>query len=235
MKELIATIKKALAAIDKLTLQADSFIHPGEDRSIEEHALSLCFSLRETSITLYRLSSSLLCPLPDADIEAAYKGELLPLEAVYAHLMHGVIYLRTPMLAGRQSKSQIQSPREKDIMFSESVQYAIQTAAGFAEYDFSVFANKLISFLFVYDMEAYRRGYIVDTDNHEVKFIIDAIAQFLPGGDSPRSTSLFMSTAITDKIPSGTYISVTPTSAGTPSAETIISFWNSALADSEDA
>lgn len=208
----------------------------GSGNSHSKLLFSLCISLREAAIALYRLSVE--CAAADrcqTEIEKIYRELIIPLDGVHAYLRAGEIFIRTPMLAGRQSKTQIQSPREKDIMFSESVQYAIQTAADFAEYDFSVYAYKTISFLFVYDMEAYRRGYVADTDNHELKYIIDAIAQFLPGGDSPRSTSLFMSTAITDVIPSGTYISVTPTSAGTPSAETIISFWKSALADSEDA
>ena len=182
--------------------------------------------LRRAAIELYRLSDELIpSEMSEGDLLSYYRDVLLPLEGVSVYLEPGAIFVRTPMLAGRQSKQEIQSPRDKDIMFADSIHYAILAAERYMEYDFTGFKDKLISFLFVYSEQAYDRGQIFDTDNHEIKFVIDRLSGFLPGGDSPLCTSILMSTTITDAVEPGTYITVTPAVCGPLPTGEVIGFW----------
>lgn len=182
--------------------------------------------LRHAAIELYRLSGEMIpAEKTESDLLCFYHDVLLPVEGVSAHLEPGAILVRTPMLAGRQTKKEIQSPREKDILFADSIHYAIRADNRYMGYDFSAYKDKLISFLFIYSEQAYRRGQISDTDNHEIKFVIDRLSGFLPGGDSPLCTSILMSTAITDAVEPGTYITVTPAVCGPLPTGEVIEFW----------
>ena len=71
------------------------------------------------------------------------------------------------------------------------------------------FKKKLVSFFFVYHTDTKD---IPDSDRHDTKTITDAITGWLPGGDAAASCSFFQKTLLTDDVPAGTFVVVSPVS-----------------------
>ena len=180
-------------------------------------------ALREVAILLYKNSTELLTEgLTESCMTQLYQEKLCPSDQVTAYLEPDAIRIRLPMLSNRQSRSQSYT---KDVMFADSVRYAVRSACNYHEYDFSRYKEKNVSFLFVYNSDAAHRGWIADNDNHEVKFVLDAIVCHLPEGDTPLSTSIHMSTVVSDDLAEGTYICVSPSDNGIPAVTDILEFW----------
>lgn len=180
-------------------------------------------ALREAAIQLYKTSTELLTEgLAESCTTQLYQEKLCPSDQVTAYLEPDAIHIRLPMLSNRQSRSQSYT---KDVMFADSVRYAVRSACNYDEYDFSRYKEKNVSFLFVYNSDAARRGWIADNDNHEIKFILDSVACHLPGGDTPLSTSIYLTTAVSDELEEGTFICVTPTPKKIPTATKIMNYW----------
>ena len=180
-------------------------------------------ALREAAIQLYKTSTELLTEgLTESCMTQLYQEKLCPSDQVMANLEPDAIHIRLPMLSNRQSRSQSYT---KDVMFADSVRYAIRSAPHYDEYDFARYRKKNVSFLYVYEAAAAHRGWIADNDNHEVKFVLDAIVCHLPEGDTPLSTSIHMSTVVSDDLAEGTYICVSPSDSGIPAVTDILEFW----------
>lgn len=191
-----------------------------DDKLIDRYGLAL----REASILLYNQSNEMLTNrLSESNVSQRYEQQLCPLDRVAACLEKNAIHIRLPMLGNRQSRGQSVF---KDSMYVDSVRYAIQTAPNYGEYDFSLYESKIVTFLFVYDYDAARRGWIADSDNHVTKYVLDEITGYLPGGDTPLTTSIFLTTLVTDKLETGTYICVTPSRRCLPVATDIVMYWS---------
>lgn len=181
------------------------------------------FVLRDAGITLYKASTELLTSeLTESGTAQLYQNEICSSDRVAAYLRGDAIHVRTPILGNRQSRNQT---LEKDIMYADSVSYAIRTASNFGEYDFSVFQSKIIVFLFVFSEQRASQGRVPDCDNINIKGVLDSIANYLPGGDTPLSTALYLTTFISDELEEGTYICVRPASKGIPVVKAMLQFW----------
>lgn len=92
-------------------------------------------------------------------------------------------------------------------VYSASVAQAVQIVVEDQIRNYEDFYYKTIFFNYVYPADA---GSVIDSDSHDAKAIIDAIATRLPGGDSARCCSIYFSSAFRNDIPEGTYICVCP-------------------------
>lgn len=125
--------------------------------------------------------------------------------AVFVKLHKEAIYVRLPMLwarnqrYGRGQYGQI-TGREKIIFFRDDIAACIKGADEFETFDFEEFSNKIVHYLYVYGDHPTKKRFVVDNDNHETKYVQDAITMFLPYGDSPFWCSTY-SSAITAKKP----------------------------------
>ena len=209
-------MKNALRTLE--SLQDTPF--PEADADVRRCGLAL----REASILLYKFSTELVTyGMPESSVIGLYGTQLCMMDHVAAFLDNSTIHIHTPLLGNRQSREQNFT---KDILFADSVHYAICSAPNYDSYDFALFQRKAIMFLFVYSTESARRGWIADCDNHEIKYVLDAIAAYLPEGDSPLSTSIRLITVVTDTVEEGTYICVSPEMTGEPNTEEMLSFWS---------
>ena len=214
------SLRRALKTADSLQLDLD--LHPEYDEiPIQSERLGL--SLRETAILLYMASTEIMADgFSESDTARLYQEKLCPSDQVAACLTENAIHIRLPMLGNRQSRSQ---NYVKDTMFADDVRYAIRSAPEYDAYDFSRIQNKIITVLFLYDSESARRGWIADSDNHEIKYVLDAVSSYLPGGDSPLTTAIFLTTAVSDKLQKGTYICVSCEKMGVQKAEDLMEYW----------
>lgn len=73
--------------------------------------------------------------------------------------------------------------------------------------NYKEFYYKTMSFFYIYSENTTS---VLDSDSHDTKAIIDAVALQLPGGDSARSCSFSFSSAFRDDLPESTYICVSP-------------------------
>ncbi len=149
---------------------------------------------------------------------------------VLVRLEHDAIFVKTPMLWSKNpnKKSQRLEKNQIDqrvVFFREAISNAFKTAPNFDIYDLSKYACKIIHFCYVYNDESAKKMMATDNDDHETKYVQDAIAMYLPGGDSPFSTSIFSSAVLTNEIQEGTYITVTQRDHGVLPEQKIISFW----------
>lgn len=85
--------------------------------------------------------------------------------------------------------------------------------------ELSSFAEKTISFLFCYPQDY---PFVLDSDSHETKPLIDAITRFLPGGDSGETTSVFYQTYITQEEEPFTLITLRKGLSAIPSHEELL-------------
>ena len=90
-----------------------------------------------------------------------------------------------------------------------------------------VFEKKSLHFLYCYS-SADRRNE-ADSDNHYTRKIQNAVTSLLPGGDSGTSCSIAYETRITDRVPTGTYITISPFPLRFPTPEHVISVWDARL------
>ncbi len=76
--------------------------------------------------------------------------------------------------------------------------------------------DKLIHIVHIYPT-AMSELRVPDNDNYDIKRLIDVISDYTGYGDSGVHCSLFMTTLLTDDVPDGSYVIVTPKSSGVKS------------------
>ena len=212
-------LRRALRLVESLSESEIDFSSEGEAQW--QNCCGL--ALREAAILLYKTSTELLTEgLSESDVTQLYQEKLCDTDEVTACLELDAIQIRLPMLSNRQSRNQ---SFIKDVMFADSVRYAISSAMNYYEYDLARYRNNNISFLYVYGAAAAHRGWIADNDNHEIKYVLDAIACYLPEGDNPLSTTIQMSTVVSDDLAEGTYICVSPADKGIPMPAEMVEYW----------
>lgn len=140
------------------------------------------------------------------------------------------IYIKIPLLWSRQINAYMPKERRQDFeksnqLFAESIHYSIEKSQNFLSYDFKKFDRKVFVFLFVYSIKHAKQFKIPDNDNHDTKNVQDAIAMFLPGGDSAFSTSTLLTAEATNEIPEGTYVTVFPSIPSENFVKSIIEKW----------
>lgn len=212
-------LRRALRLVESLSESEIVFSSEGEAQW--QNCCGL--ALREAAILLYKTSTELLTEgLSESDVTQLYQEKLCDTDEVTACLELDAIHIRLPMLSNRQSRSQ---SFIKDVMFADGVRYAIRSAPLYDEYDFARYRKKNISFLFVYGAAAAHRGWIADNDNHEIKYVLDAIACYLPEGDNPLSAAIHMSTVVSNDLIEGTYICVSPADKEIPTSAEMVEYW----------
>ena len=169
---------------------------------------------------------------PEEEKKRYYRKVVLPQDEIVSYLTDRAIYVRTPMLWSRNSrrirgnKGRTIGP-EKCTIYRESVYYSILLDPAFQSYDFSRYKKKIIHYLYIYRDLPANKMYLIDNDNHETKHVTDAIARVLPAGDTPLNCNFYSSAMVTDLIPEGTYITVTPMESGMMADNDIVDFWRS--------
>ena len=149
---------------------------------------------------------------------------------VIVHLEPDAIYVKTPMLWTKNGRK-VRGINGKNLgpervtFFRDDIVDGIKNSPDFPSYDISIFEKKIVHFLYVYSEVPTNKIFITDNDNHETKYVQDAVTMLLPGGDSPFSCSTFSSAALSTKIPGGTYITVTSMKEGIKSDVEIIKKW----------
>lgn len=202
--------------------------------NIQSIADDIFSALRAAANDLHGIS---VCPpaaqfaeSPDGEAERYYKKIVLPEDSVCSFLEDDAIYVRTPMLWSRQNR-RIRGDKGRTIgperctIYRDSVHYSILVDPRFCAYDFSKFKKKILHYLYVYRDLPSHSMYLIDNDNHESKYVTDAITRYLPAGDTPLSCNFYSSAVVTDSIPEGTYVTVTAFDLGIKAEADIIAFW----------
>lgn len=161
------------------------------------------------------------------------KNDKIPFsDRVFIRLEDDAIYAKMPMLWTQNSrkirgvKGNNLSP-DRAVYFRDDITAGIKNAPNYKAYSFANFANKIVHFLYVYTDLPGTGILKADNDNHLTKYVLDAVTTFLPGGDSPLTCSIFHSAALSDRVPGGTYMTVTPMRTGIKSSDEILGFWES--------
>lgn len=168
---------------------------------------------------------------PEKEEARHYEEIIIPSDQVLAFLEPNAIFVKTPMLWSRNNRK-VRGSGGRTIgpdhtaFYRDAVQYSIKNSPNYLAYNFSVFKEKIIHYLYVYHDLPNNKIYLVDNDNHESKSVTDAIAHFLPCGDEPLSCDFYFTAAVTKSIPEGTYVTVTPKGLGMKSTKEIFSFWS---------
>ena len=195
--------------------------------------------IRNNTLALYRsaqISPEIAESLDENDSAFSEKQEMVYHQnRVIVRLESDEMFIKLPMLWTKNGR-RIRGLNNKNLgpdritFFREDIVHGIQNSPEFSTFDFSKLANKIIHFMYVYEALPNNKLFIADNDNHETKYIQDAVAMFLPGGDTPLTCSTFSSAIETSRIPEGTYLTVTAMDAGVKKSEDIVSFWAEILA-----
>lgn len=237
LESLSRGIKKAtaLSEIDREVLRnmpgVDSDYCNSKAESIAEE---LYDCIRKNTMYLYQVAQippeNIGCPDLDIGMYATQSIE----NRVNVKLHKEAIYVRLPMLwarnqrYGRGQYGQI-TGREKIIFFRDDIAACIKRADEFETFDFEKFSSKIVHYLYVYSDHPAQKRFVVDNDNHETKYVQDAITMFLPYGDSPFWCSTYSSAILSNRIPEGTYITVTPYQTGILTDERVVAWWEKHL------
>ena len=190
--------------------------------------------IRKNTMDLYRVvqipPEIIGCP----ELEMGMYATQPPENRVIVKLRKEAIYVRLPMLWARNQHhvrgqyGQI-TGKEKIIFFRDDIAASIKGADEFETFDFEEFSNKIVHYLYVYGDHPANKRFVVDNDNHETKFVQDAITMFLPYGDSPFWCSTYSSAVLSNRIPEGTYVTVTPYHTGIFTDERVVAWWEKHL------
>lgn len=205
-------------------------------------AESLISNVRNNVLTLYKAAQTPLLfeslSLENGQTIADFIQQENDQDDVNVRLEEDAIYVKLPMLwtrDGRQVRSKngrYLSPENSKIFRSEIIRKMVNSPK-FLTYDVSKFSKKIIHFLYVFDAIPSNRHLVVDNDNHDTKYIQDAIVMNLPGGDNPLECFIYSSAALSQAVQPGTYVTVTPMKSGVKTNEEILRYWGGKEADSE--
>ena len=81
--------------------------------------------------------------------------------------------------------------------------------------------KKIVRILHVYP-SATRRWQLPDNDNYYIKDVIDIITDYIGGGDGCLTCSIILETVLTDELPEGSYIIVSPDNEGIEPKNTVL-------------
>ncbi len=179
--------------------------------------------------TVFRLYSRLFEPL-SWTAEDVYSQSTISefvesnrkIEGIIATIEGEILMIKLPMLSEKTRVKTIVDNRPIVInhfaFFCESLRAELMLL----EEKMPHYPKKNIQYIFVYPTNATR---ILDSDNHDTKAITDTITSFTVGGDTSESCSFSYQTVRSDNIPSGTYITVSPTFGKSPDADEILTKW----------
>lgn len=181
--------------------------------SLETSEIPNAIAQSENSEELYRL-----------------QNELFSVDGVRSMLKSEAIFVRVPMLWSRQinrysSKSKVEKMEISSHLYMDAIQKSIQTNVNFQEYDFRKFQYKVFYFLFCFNKNTDGKVKIADNDNRDIKACQDAVASFLPGGDSALTSSTFLESVYNNELPTGTFITVSEKASPLITPEIILKYW----------
>ena len=193
--------------------------------SIETEILTC---LRVNAVRLYNASTHTIRYTPESSSESEQVGkECLGDRLVEVHLAPDGIFIRLPMLGSRNSRpGKAKLNQTNASIFRDAIVYAIEHNSCFLTYDFARFDDKIIQFLYVYNLDKGSCSHrIIDNDNHDTKAIQDAVALYLPGGDYGLTCSNYSESVLSKEVPEGTYITVIEAKSGVKPSSEIIQKW----------
>lgn len=178
-------------------------------------------------------------PVPCAEIRSPETAQtedfLRPGQGIFgigAWVKNGKLYVKLPML-GRRISYLAPGCHGRPVaydyskIFAADVSKAVNVAIPELGETYRDFLPKTITFLFNYDPE---ESNIIDSDSHDTKAIIDAIAIHFPGGDTATLCDIVYSSDISTALPQGTYACISP-GKGTPQTKNLITDFQQVLAE----
>lgn len=138
-----------------------------------------------------------------------------------------MLFARTGMLPGRLSYERRTAPgiqmNSYNRMLGDDLTEPVRNFALKHRQFMSEFTEVSVDFLFIYGTEDLH-GHL-DSDAHDIKKTLDNICRFFPHGDSSEYCSVTMRTAVSHKIPEGTYITAIPDLESKISRGAVIETW----------
>lgn len=177
--------------------------------SFEESAMRTCNSLYynlSTPVSIFGTRSL------EAAEEEDYKRFGRDISGIQTAVRNDKILVKLPMLARQIPYSTMSAgaqayTRTFSAVYAEDVARSVRFTLDTLGADVLKYTEKTLSFFYVYDK---KQGQFLDSDAHDTKAIIDAIAVQLPGGDAPLFCDFSFATEQRNDLPEGTYICVSP-------------------------
>ena len=133
-----------------------------------------------------------------------------------------LLLVRTPALPSIRAHGTVVNGRKMVIydtqMFVEKVRGAVLSV----EDSLPKIARKCVTYVFIYNSLT---APCLDSDNHATKAITDEICSHFEGGDDGNCTDFRFYTRVSETIPAGTYITISPMEGLLPTPESIIKMW----------
>lgn len=133
-----------------------------------------------------------------------------------------MLLLRMPALPSIRAHGTVVNGRKMVIydtqMFVEKVRGAVLSV----EDSLPKIARKCVTYVFTYNSLTTP---CLDSDNHATKAITDEICSHFEGGDDGLCTDFRFYTRVSETIPAGTYVTISPMEGPLPTPENIIRIW----------
>lgn len=166
------------------------------------------------------------------DVSAERRQDFLkysaPIWGIKAEFIGSRLVIQLPLLGSIWREKDYRSNSKKGSIyryahvFSEEVSMAVEIVLEEEkDIDLTSFQQKTLSFFFNYHSDSYA---ISDTDNHDIKAIIDAIIRHFPGSDTGPLCSIFLCTTVLDQLPIATFVVMTDGSFSPQNADVLKDF-----------
>lgn len=133
-----------------------------------------------------------------------------------------LLLVRMPALPSIRAHGAVVNGRKMVIydtqMFVEKVRGAVLSV----EDSLPKIARKCVTYVFIYNSLT---APCLDSDNHATKAITDEICSHFEGGDDGYCTDFRFYTRVSETIPAGTYVTISPMEGSIPTPESIIKMW----------
>ena len=133
-----------------------------------------------------------------------------------------LLLVRMPALPSIRAHGTVVNGRKMVIydtqMFVEKVRGAVLSV----EDSLPKIARKCVTYVFIYNSLT---APCLDSDNHATKAITDEICSHFEGGDDGYCTDFRFYTRVSETIPAGTYVTISPMEGSLPTPESIIKMW----------
>ena len=154
-----------------------------------------------------------------------YSSMGLKTNGIIANIEPDAIYIRTPLLYSRSRNTKDPFLSHSIQAYADEVSKAIELSPAYGSLDRNLYANKTLFYLYVLDELSPH----IDNDNYDTTAITNGIARHLYGGDSPLTCRMVYDSVQSDKLKSGTYITVLPGRNPLPDNDLIIQYWYSEI------
>ncbi len=197
-------------------------------KAVDELANNTCLPFMKMWDSVCELESiSLQWKTREADVSDDFCVELFEKTRREAGLFDAfveadLLLVRMPALPSIRAHGTVVNGRKMVIydtqMFVEKVRGAVLSV----EDSLPKIARKCVTYVFIYNSLTTP---CLDSDNHATKAITDEICSHFEGGDDGLCTDFRFYTRVSETIPAGTYVTISPMEGPLPTPENIIRIW----------